>query len=193
MQQAEDTSGDESDWESASDDDEDAAAAAVDADAPPQFTGEPSGAASGAADGANADESADSELPDASEWQEWDVRRSLFDNHVSASFDANLDYMFRNFGFYFPDAEYLKDPEGLLKYLVRCSSTKHVSICICCTSSGWRCSVLGVLPVAVNLMQPVRRPTAEATELQRYCRSAFFACAGCQAAVWPCAAGHTGR
>lgn len=35
------------------------------------------------------------------------------------SFEANLDYMFKNFGFYFPDAEYLKDPEGLLKYLVR--------------------------------------------------------------------------
>lgn len=26
--------------------------------------------------------------------------------------------MWRTFGFYFPDAEYLRDPEGLLKYLV---------------------------------------------------------------------------
>jgi hypothetical protein len=34
------------------------------------------------------------------------------------SFEANLEYMFRNFGFYLPDAEYLKDPEGLVKYLV---------------------------------------------------------------------------
>ena len=32
--------------------------------------------------------------------------------------EANLEYMFKNFGFYFPDAEYLTDPEGLLKYLV---------------------------------------------------------------------------
>ena len=32
--------------------------------------------------------------------------------------EANLEYMFKKFGFYFPDAEYLTDPEGLLKYLV---------------------------------------------------------------------------
>lgn len=31
---------------------------------------------------------------------------------------ANLEYMFKKFGFYLPDSEYLKDPEGLLKYLV---------------------------------------------------------------------------
>lgn len=48
---------------------------------------------------------------------------SLFDNHTSPSFDANLDYMFRNFGFYFQDAEHLTDPEGLLKYLVCYSNT----------------------------------------------------------------------
>eukprot|EP00891_Asterochloris_glomerata_P004280 jgi/Astpho2/4280/e_gw1.00064.65.1_t len=52
------------------------------------------------------------------EWEEWDVGRSLFDNHQSDSMEANLEYMFKNFGFYFPDAEYLTDPEGLLKYLV---------------------------------------------------------------------------
>ena len=46
------------------------------------------------------------------------MRRSLFDNHVSVSLEANLEYMFKNFGFYFPDAQYLSDPEGLLKYLV---------------------------------------------------------------------------
>jgi len=32
--------------------------------------------------------------------------------------DENLEYMFRSYGFYFPDAEYITDPEGLLKYLV---------------------------------------------------------------------------
>lgn len=45
--------------------------------------------------------------------------RSLFDNHVSPSFQANLEYMFKRFGFYLPDSQYLKDPEGLVKYLVR--------------------------------------------------------------------------
>ena len=47
------------------------------------------------------------------------MRRSLFDNHISPSFEANMEYMFKRFGFYFPDAEYLVDPEGLLRYLVR--------------------------------------------------------------------------
>ncbi|KAG2437956.1 hypothetical protein HXX76_005571 [Chlamydomonas incerta] len=51
------------------------------------------------------------------QWPEWDVRRSLFDNHVSDSFQANLEYMLKRFGFYLPDSEYLKDPEGLVKYL----------------------------------------------------------------------------
>lgn len=95
------------------------------------------------------------------------MRRSLFDNHISASMEvsraarqrirsdgwqecgallvcwrlavgfrqpsftctpptysacttvqANLEYMFKNFGFYFPDSQFLADPEGLLKYLV---------------------------------------------------------------------------
>ena len=53
------------------------------------------------------------------QWEEWDVRRSLFDNSLHPSMEANLEYMFKKFGFYFPDAEYLVDPEGLLKYLVR--------------------------------------------------------------------------
>lgn len=46
------------------------------------------------------------------------MRRSLFDNRLSASMEENLEYMFKNFGFYFPDSQYLSDPEGLLKYLV---------------------------------------------------------------------------
>lgn len=45
------------------------------------------------------------------------MRRSLFDNTTHASMEANLEYMWKKFGFYFPDAEYLTDPEGLLKYL----------------------------------------------------------------------------
>jgi hypothetical protein len=49
---------------------------------------------------------------------DWDVCMSLLDNHVSPSFEANLEYMFKKFGFYFPDSQYLTDPEGLMKYLV---------------------------------------------------------------------------
>lgn len=60
----------------------------------------------------------EAEGQEGEEWEEWDLCRSLFDNHISDNMDLNLDYMFRKFGFYFPDAEYLKDPEGLMKYLV---------------------------------------------------------------------------
>lgn len=49
--------------------------------------------------------------------EEWDLKRSFFDNHVSSSMEANLEYMFKHFGFYLPDAEYLSDPAGLIKYL----------------------------------------------------------------------------
>ena len=59
------------------------------------------------------------EASTAQEFEEWDVCRSLFDNHVSASLESNLEYMFKHFGFYLPDAEYLSDPAGLIKYLVR--------------------------------------------------------------------------
>lgn len=59
------------------------------------------------------------EASSAQQFEEWDVCRSLFDNHVSASMEANLEYMLKHFGFYLPDAEYLSDPAGLIKYLVR--------------------------------------------------------------------------
>lgn len=52
------------------------------------------------------------------EMQEWDVRYSLFDRHMSSTMEANLEYMWKKFGFYFPEADLLSDPEGLLKYLV---------------------------------------------------------------------------
>ena len=59
------------------------------------------------------------EASEAPEVAEWDVRRSLFDNHISADLAANLEYMWKKFGFYLPDAEFLQDPDGLIKYLVR--------------------------------------------------------------------------
>lgn len=73
VQQAEDNSGDESEWESASDESEDAAAAA--AAVPDEL--------------ASANESeageADAELPDASEWEEWDVRRRRATSELCSS------------------------------------------------------------------------------------------------------------
>lgn len=54
------------------------------------------------------------------DWEEWNVCQSLFDGHVSASLEENLKYMYLNFGFYFPDTEFLVDPEGLMRYLVGC-------------------------------------------------------------------------
>lgn len=59
------------------------------------------------------------------------MRRSLFDNNVSASMEANLEYMYKKYGFYFPDAEYLVDPEGLLKYLVRRQAVYVFAGCVC--------------------------------------------------------------
>lgn len=56
---------------------------------------------------------------DASPPEEWDVRRSLFDNHMSDSLASSLEYMWKNFGFYLPDTQFLTDPEGLVRYLVR--------------------------------------------------------------------------
>lgn len=52
---------------------------------------------------------------DAASWDEWDICQSLFDNHLSSSLDDNLRYMYKKFGFFLPDAEYLQDPEGLIK------------------------------------------------------------------------------
>ena len=63
--------------------------------------------------------------------EEWDLTMSLFDNHKSESFEANLEYMYKRFGFYFPNSEFLTDGQGLLKYLVsehclqRPSETAH--------------------------------------------------------------------
>lgn len=54
---------------------------------------------------------------DPSTWEAWDVCRSLFDSHVSASMEENLEYMWKKYGFYLPDSKYLKDPEGMLQYL----------------------------------------------------------------------------
>lgn len=47
---------------------------------------------------------------------------------MSASFQDNLEYMFKHFGFYLPDAEYLTDPEGLVQYLGEKLTYGHVPL-----------------------------------------------------------------
>ncbi|PSC70432.1 zinc finger protein [Micractinium conductrix] len=71
----------------------------------------------GVDDGSTWETASEEEMQADEKWEEWDVRRCLFDNKVSPSMEENLEHMFKNFGFYFPDAQYLSDPEGLLKYL----------------------------------------------------------------------------
>jgi len=45
-----------------------------------------------------------------------DPKQSLFDNQMSDTLEANVDYMRLNFGFFIPDRESLVDLEGLLGY-----------------------------------------------------------------------------
>ena len=61
--------------------------------------------------------SEEEEMHEGGNWEEWDIRCSLFDNHMSSSMEENLEYMWRKYGFYLADGEYLRDPEGLVKYL----------------------------------------------------------------------------
>ena len=49
----------------------------------------------------------DAAVPPAGQWERWDPRRCLFDNHLSANFTANLEHMFMCHGFAVPDPEYL--------------------------------------------------------------------------------------
>jgi len=45
------------------------------------------------------------------------LKDSLFDRHQSNDFTSNLRYMTREFGFFIPEIEYLKDLAGLIRYL----------------------------------------------------------------------------
>ncbi|GBF90614.1 hypothetical protein Rsub_03186 [Raphidocelis subcapitata] len=114
-------------WETASADDDDEAAASAAADALASAAaglslgvGRRRAAAARAARadaGSSSGSGSDAGGDDDGEWEDWDVRRSLFDNRTAPSMEDNLDYMYRKFGFYLPDAEYLVDPAGLLRYL----------------------------------------------------------------------------
>ncbi|KAF6261751.1 hypothetical protein COO60DRAFT_735122 [Scenedesmus sp. NREL 46B-D3] len=107
---------DDSGWETASEGSGEAATGSVDnkAAAQKQRSGAPAAAA--AAANAGSEGEADGEVAEE-DWEEWDVCVSLFDNKRSASMEANLEYMYKHFGFCLPDSEFLQDPEGLLKYL----------------------------------------------------------------------------
>ena len=99
-------------------------------------------AVASSATGTSADEASS-----AQQFEEWDVCRSLFDNHVSASMEANLEYMLKHFGFYLPDTEYLSDPAGLIKYLVRAHCTlhyTHVILSSAFTSASSSCHCLHI-------------------------------------------------
>ena len=45
-----------------------------------------------------------------------DPKQCLFDRHFSASVEANADRMYRKYGLFIPDREYLTDLEGLIGY-----------------------------------------------------------------------------
>jgi hypothetical protein len=61
-------------------------------------------------------------------WKTWGEKCSLFDNFKSASFEENINYMFKRFGFQFPNAHSLKDPKGLLQYLGAKLQYGHIAL-----------------------------------------------------------------
>jgi pre-60S factor REI1 len=45
-----------------------------------------------------------------------DPNQSLFDNHISPNIDANIEYMYKKYGFFIPDIEFLVDKIGFIGY-----------------------------------------------------------------------------
>ena len=88
------------------------------------------------------------EASSAQDTEDWDLKRSFFDNHMSSSMEANLEYMFKHFGFYLPDAEYLSDPAGLIKYLV-----SHSSSCTVLSSQTLQFAMSSMLLVLAVLLK----------------------------------------
>lgn len=106
---------DESGWETASESDEEADTATAGVNS--SNRGAPRKFKQQAAVEVEDEQAAEAAEQPEEDWEEWDVCVSLFDNKKSSSMQENLEYMYKSFGFYLPDAEYLTDPEGLLKYL----------------------------------------------------------------------------
>ncbi|CAI5738704.1 unnamed protein product [Peronospora destructor] len=58
----------------------------------------------------------------------------IFCTHQAADFDASLDHMLKEHGFFIPDVEFLVDPEGLIKYLAE--KVKVGFYCLYCNGKG---------------------------------------------------------
>lgn len=72
----------------------------------------------GSVDAVDDDEAVEKELARRlAESREMDSTECVFDGSCHESLEENLAYMARNFGFFVPYVEHLKDAEGLLKYL----------------------------------------------------------------------------
>jgi pre-60S factor REI1 len=59
-----------------------------------------------------------------------DPKQCLFDRHLSASVEVNADRMYRKYGFFLPDREYLTDLEGLIGYCHEKIKLGHMW-CVC--------------------------------------------------------------
>uniref|UniRef100_M4B3P2 C2H2-type domain-containing protein n=1 Tax=Hyaloperonospora arabidopsidis (strain Emoy2) TaxID=559515 RepID=M4B3P2_HYAAE len=58
----------------------------------------------------------------------------IFCTHHAASFDASLEHMLNEHGFFIPDVEFLVDPEGLIGYLAE--KVKVGFYCLYCNGKG---------------------------------------------------------
>jgi len=67
-----------------------------------------------------------------------DPRQCLFDNHMCVSVEANVNRMYKKYGFFIPDREYLVDLEGLIGYCAEKIKLGHVCLYSQKTFSTWR-------------------------------------------------------
>jgi pre-60S factor REI1 len=69
---------------------------------------------------------------------EIEPRQCLFDRHLSATVEANAERMWRKYGFFLPDREYLTDLEGMIGYCHEKIKLGH--ICLFCqrTFTTWQ-------------------------------------------------------
>ncbi|KOO30778.1 zinc finger protein 622 [Chrysochromulina tobinii] len=85
--------------------------------------------ATGTGGGGSDEDDDDWEDEDDGPWvPQWS--RSLFDGHVSASFEANVSYMRRQHSFVVPFADRLAEPRRLFAYLQE--KVERRGVCLCC-------------------------------------------------------------
>lgn len=67
-----------------------------------------------------------------------DPKQSLFDKQISSDVKTNVDYMYKKYGFFIPDIEYLTDMEGLVGYCAEKIKLGHT--CLYCQKifTSWR-------------------------------------------------------